>query len=376
MQLYKIAGLIVEMDIRYNRLKTQAEPYLYQGSKKADMSLIIEEKVMERARKQYPNIDEEGLEYLLYGFLFYDRLLDFDGMMLHASAVAVGQRAYLFSANSGVGKSTHTNYWTQYIKGAHIVNDDKPALRIIDGSIYVCGTPFSGKHDISTNQSYLLGGICFLKRGNENIIEDISLVEALPLILPQTASKYSEERVSKKLELVDKILTGARLYKMQCIDDISAAECAYKKMNVSLPVSLDEMLPVMEETLKSGGNVTFITKGRSMVPLLTSKRDSVVLKRAEEYKKGDVVLYRNEKGEFILHRIIKLRGRAVYTMGDSLLTNDEPTLKEKIIGKATAFVINGRRVSVTDFSYRIYKLIYVSAFGRALRLLKRRIMNK
>lgn len=373
MQRYKIAGLVVEINLRYDRLKNQAEPYLYKGSGKTDISLNIEDGVMEKARKQYPNIDDDGLEYLLYGFLFYDRLLDFDGMMLHASAVGVGQNAYLFSANSGVGKSTHTNYWTQLIKGAHIINDDKPALRIINGKIYVCGTPFSGKHDISTNRSYLLGGICFLERGQENVIENISPEEALPLILPQTASKHNAERVSKKLELIDKILTGTNLYKMKCINHISAAQCAFEKMKVSIPVYLDEMLPVMEETIKSGGKVTFITKGASMVPLLTSKRDSVVLVRAESCKKGDVILFRNEKGDFVLHRIIKLKDGKVYTMGDSLLTQDLPISSENIVGKASAFVINGKKINVTDFSYKMYRLVYMSALGRALRLLKRKL---
>ncbi len=372
MKRYKIAGLIVEMNLRYNRLKNQAEPYLYEGSAQTDISLNIEDGVMEKARKQYPNIDDDGLEYLLYGFLFYDKLLDFDGMMLHASAVGVGQNAYLFSANSGVGKSTHTNYWTQLINGAHIINDDKPALRIINEKIYVCGTPFSGKHDISTNKIYKLGGICFLERGEKNVIDGISPEEALPLILPQTASKHSKERVSKKLELIDKILTGTKLYKMKCTNHIDAASCAFEKMKVSVPVYLEEMLDVMEETLKAGGNVTFVTKGASMVPLLVSKRDSVVLTKGDSYKKGDVVLFRNEKGDFVLHRIVKLKDGKIYTMGDSLLTEDTPIKEQNIIAKATAFIINGKKINVTDFSYKMYRLVYMSAFGRALRLFKRK----
>ncbi|MEE0946735.1 MAG: S24 family peptidase [Acutalibacteraceae bacterium] len=372
MSLYKIAGLVVSMDVKYERLKKQARPYLYTGTKKPDISLSIQENVMEKARKTYPNINDEGLEYLLYGFLFYDRLLDFDGMMLHASAVAVGDRAYLFSADSGVGKSTHTDYWTKLIKGARIINDDKPALRITDGKIYVWGTPFSGKHDISVNRDYLLGGICFLKRGKENIINDISPQRALPLILPQTASMHSEDRISKKLTLIDRILTGAKLYEMECINDISAARYAYDKMNISFNISLEEMLPAMEETLNSGGKVTFVTKGRSMAPLLVSGRDSVVIGRFDEYKKGDVVLFRNNEGEFILHRIYKIKNDLYYTEGDSLLISDPPIKKEQILGKAVSFIRNAKEIKTSSFSYNIYKWIYMSFIGKKLRLMKRK----
>ena len=373
MAIYKIADVIVEMDIRFDRLKNQAEQYLYKGNKKADITLVLEEKVMERARKEFPKLDDGSLEYLLFGALFYDKLLDYDGMMLHASAVSVENRAYLFSANSGVGKSTHTTFWTQLIRGARIINDDKPALRFIDGDIYVYGTPFSGKHDISINGRFLLGGICFLERGKENIIKDISPKDAIPLILPQTASMHSAERISKKLEVIDRLLTNSRLYKMQCTNDISAAKVSYEKMRATVPVALKNILPVIDEMLYSGGKVTFTTNGASMQPILKSG-DSVTLIKANEYKKGDVVLFRKEDGKFILHRIIRIRGNEVLTQGDSLSSIDEPIDKSKILGKAIAFIGENKTVYENEPSYKLYKLIYMSCLGRKLRLLRRKII--
>ena len=373
MAIYKIADVIVEMDIRFDRLKNQAEQYLYKGNKKADITLVLEEKVMERARKEFPKLDDGSLEYLLFGALFYDKLLDYDGMMLHASAVSVENRAYLFSANSGVGKSTHTTFWTQLIRGARIINDDKPALRFIDGDIYVYGTPFSGKHDISINGRFLLGGICFLERGKENIIKDISPKDSIPLILPQTASMHSAERISKKLEVIDRLLTNSRLYKMQCTNDISAAKVSYEKMRATVPVALKNILPVIDEMLYSGGKVTFTTNGASMQPILKSG-DSVTLIKANEYKNGDVVLFRKEDGKFILHRIIRIRGNEVLTQGDSLSSIDEPIDKSKILGKAIAFIGENKTVYENEPSYKLYKLIYMSCLGRKLRLLRRKII--
>ncbi len=375
MQTYKIAGLIVEMDVKYDRLKEYAEPYLYKGREKPDMTLELKEEALLRAKSHYPNLSESDLEYLLYGILFYDRLLDFGGMMLHASAVGLEKRAYLFSANSGVGKSTHTAYWTELYKNAVIINDDKPALRFVDGELYVYGTPFSGKHNKSVNSRFLLGGICFLTRGSENEIESITPAEALQYILKQSISSYHADRVAKKLQIMDKVLANAKLYKMKCINDISAAKVSYEKMKVSMPVKLLELLPVMEETLSAGCTVTFTTHGKSMRPILNDG-DSVTVKKADKYKVGDVVLYRKPDGKFVLHRIIGLKKDTVYTQGDSLHEKDEPITVDAILGKAIAYVYPQREVKTTEFAYKLYKILYMSYVGRMLRLLKRKIMKK
>lgn len=371
MQTYKIADIVVEMDIKYDRLKKQAAPYLYKGREKPVATLILPSVVMERARKKYKGLDDSALEYLLLGAMFYDKLLDFDGMMLHASAVAVDGRAYLFSANSGVGKSTHTSLWKQLIPSAVIVNDDKPAIRFRNGNLYVYGTPFSGKHDISVNAGFLLGGICFLERGEENSIDEISPAQALPLFLAQSNGMHGADRVEKRLDVTNKVLSAAILYKMKCNMDISSAKMAYEKMNMAVSVSLSQLLPAMDEMLKDGLEVTFVTNGSSMQPLLYTK-DSVTIKRADTYKKKDVVLFRRVDGSFVLHRIIKIKNDMVFTEGDSLSGKDEPINKEQILGKAIAFIRKGKTLKVTDFKYKLYKLVYISALGKKLRLLKRK----
>ena len=80
------------------------------------------------------------------GEAFYARLLQYDGMLLHASCVEKDGKAYLFSAKSGTGKSTHTHLWLRAFPDSRIINDDKPAVRRMDGTFYACGTPFSGKN--------------------------------------------------------------------------------------------------------------------------------------------------------------------------------------------------------------------------------------
>ena len=105
-QFYNIAGLTVQMD-SFGRTVTQAQPYLCAPGT-ADIVITSHP---EQLQKNQPHLSLEDCEYLSTGAGFYRQLLDFDGLMLHASAVVMDGYAYLFSAPCGTGKSTHTALW-------------------------------------------------------------------------------------------------------------------------------------------------------------------------------------------------------------------------------------------------------------------------
>ena len=88
-------------------------------------------------------------EYMYTGFAFSDRLTELGGAVLHGSAIAYDNQGIVFSANSGTGKSTHSNLWKKrFGSKVTIVNDDKPAIRFYDGIPYIFGTPWSGKSEL------------------------------------------------------------------------------------------------------------------------------------------------------------------------------------------------------------------------------------
>lgn len=370
-QRFLIAGLRVDMELTYERTARQGVPYrLENDTKPADITLSLNDTVMERARKTYNHLSDDDLEYLLLGFLFYDYLLDFDGMMLHASAVAAGQYAYLFSADSGVGKSTMTGHWLEYLGDkAFIINDDKPAIRRINGVYYVFGTPFSGKHDISRPVGVQLGGICFIERAAQNWIRPAEAKEILPMVWRNTASRRGKERIEKRLDFLDALLTEAPLYRMGCINDISAAEMSFNAMKRTVPVYLDEIIDLVKQQIKDGGSVKFRTRGSSMMPLLVSDRDSVILAKPLHLKRGDVILFEKPQGGYVLHRIRCVDGQTLITRGDANNQDDAPISADCVIGVATAFERNGKTFSCHHPLYSAYRLFhrtFVERFARAL----------
>ena len=232
MKRLKIADLQVDLEVKSERLLKQCLPYedASQLNRAADIVVKVTDKAIEASLKRYPNFTEETAEYIRAGGLFYTGLIDFGGIMLHASGVVKDGYAYLFSADSGTGKSTHTRLWCEHIEGAYIINDDKPAIRIVDGETFVYGTPFSGKEDLSANKKVKLGGICFLYRSEENSIERISPEEAIVPVLRQTIHQLKEDKLDKLLTLLDEILSCTPVYKMGCNITEQAALLSYSTM--------------------------------------------------------------------------------------------------------------------------------------------------
>lgn len=219
-QKYRIAELNVVITTENATVLRQAEKYRADFAEEADITINIPAELVDKQMAQM-RCTREICEYLMIGSLFYRRLLKFDGFMMHASAIRYEGQAYLFSAPCGTGKSTHTGLWQKYLGADKVVyiNDDKPAIRKVDGRFYAYGTPFSGKEDLSTNIKVPLGGIVYLSRAAEPNIRRVDTVDAVKNLLWQTARPYSQQGMDKLLDLFEELLQRVPIYEMGC--DIS-----------------------------------------------------------------------------------------------------------------------------------------------------------
>lgn len=232
MAVYVIAGIPVEYECRYPLLKERSEKYKAADGIEPFFTLeVTEERIRERL-ESIRNSTAENQEYLEMGTAFYKKLLMYDGMMLHASAVTVDGFAYLFSAPCGTGKSTHTEMWQKLLgcDRAVIINDDKPAIRKIGDKYYAFGTPFSGKHDISVNEGYPIKGICFVRRAEENSIHSLDIKTAMVPFFDQTIRPVETEYMDMLCERVDDILNCVKFYALDCRADVEAAKVSYNYM--------------------------------------------------------------------------------------------------------------------------------------------------
>lgn len=213
---YNIAGLNIEMTLWDAMTARQAEKYRCDFSGEPDLVLEHNKERIDWYIENKKPLTAEQCEYVFTGAWFNSRLLEHNGFMLHSSAVYYGGKAYLFSADSGTGKSTHTALWLKYLGDkAKILNDDKPAVRIIDGKCYACGTPWSGKNDNSTNAIVEIGGIVFLERSTTPKIErENDTLFAITNILRQTIMPRTVDANDSLFKLMEKLIADIPVYKL------------------------------------------------------------------------------------------------------------------------------------------------------------------
>lgn len=225
--LCKIADLITDVPDT-GGLAPRCLDYRYSGMQMPD--IVIRE---ERYRRGHydPRLSENTVAYMEAAYQFYLELVNFSGFYLHASAVVKDGKAYLFSGPSRAGKSTHGRLWQQEFD-AYVINDDKPALRLLDGTWYAYGTPWCGKDGINRNEKVPVAGLCFLKKAPENRIRRLDLQEAMRKILSQTIYKFTQaEQLDKMLGLVEQFLRKIPVYELENVPEPTAAQLSCETLN-------------------------------------------------------------------------------------------------------------------------------------------------
>ena len=146
--------------------------------------------------------------------------------LFHSSVVSYKGRAYMFLGKSGTGKSTHSSLWLKYIEGTELVNDDNPVVRYLDdGSIYVYGSPWSGKTPCYRNVSYPLGAIVDLSQAPKNVIRRFRPIEAYAALIASISGKRWDSKLAEGLHETENLLaTNASVWHLDCLPDEEAAQ--------------------------------------------------------------------------------------------------------------------------------------------------------
>lgn len=236
-----LAGQVIGVSALYEQTRTFCKNYLTDAPASFEVAVTPADIAYERQRSA--RADElEGaavrehadpyLETLAVYRKLAQLLVQDDILLMHGAVVAVDGQAYLFTAKSGTGKTTHTRLWMrQFGDRAVMVNGDKPLLHITSEGVTVYGTPWDGKEHLSTNTSCPLKALCILTRSKTNHIERISKKEALPMLCQQSYRPCSPIGAQKTLALVDRLGSSVPLYRLGCNMEPEAALVAYHGMN-------------------------------------------------------------------------------------------------------------------------------------------------
>ncbi|MBS7146810.1 MAG: hypothetical protein KH083_00265 [Intestinibacter bartlettii] len=189
----------------------------------------------------YTNFNKKNLNYIeifikkdcnnvnntieIFKLLMLDKLFSLNNIiLLHSSYIKYKNKAILFTAPSGTGKSTQADLWSKY-EYAEIINGDKTAMQKVDGRWYAYGLPYAGSSDIFKNISTQISTIVVLRKGNENKIKKLSLKEAFKYIYSETIiNTWDEQFVNTAIDIILGIINDIPVYLLSCLPNQDAVE--------------------------------------------------------------------------------------------------------------------------------------------------------
>ena len=243
---FRIADLDIEIECLYRYAFSLFKKY-YSYFLIPDIKIVIkqndiEEELIYHPEIKSPDIFVDNVNVAItydYGCLepfvalkqLANYVITFDTFLMHGSVVALDNQAYMFTAPSGVGKTTRTKLFLDLYPGSVVVNGDKPLIKVTPTQAIACGTPWCGKEGWNTNTMVPLRAIFLLERageGEESSIEEVSLGKAFPFLLQQTHRPENPELMRKTLTLLKSLEGKVKIYKFRSTPTEESVWLAYE----------------------------------------------------------------------------------------------------------------------------------------------------
>ena len=273
MFLIKIAGVPIAIANRYSTVLRLCRKYIIYGEKPAftvrasdkmlldeynnilsfrkDLSGPERDLLQNVLRLEKPPVDEQDwsdnrsfaydkLAIPLRGWCYLEELsiyrqicyqfIRFDAFVLHSAVIAINGEGVAFVGKHGAGKSTRVNLWKKDFKDSLVVvNGDKPIIRLIEDTLYACGTPWNGKENLDCNCMVPLKTLFFVERGPQVKIQRLHTVEISQRIFEHLLIPENGKDLNRLIGLINILIEQIPCYLLNC--SIEAGEDPIKIWN-------------------------------------------------------------------------------------------------------------------------------------------------
>ena len=122
-------------------------------------------------------------------------------------------------------------------------------------------------------------------------------------------------------------------------------------------------MSTFEEEIERTGKFVYTNVGDSMMPLIKQGRDLLMIEKPHgRLKKYDIPLYKRDSGQYVLHRILKVREQDYIICGDNRYCKEYGITDRHIIGVLTSVVRDGKELDFGSFGYRLYVFLWCGLF--------------
>ncbi len=224
-----LSDLKVQIEHKYDYMPQFCKDYISQFDA-CDILATATEETINKEKELVPAAPVEACEILCIYRAIAEQLPQFDRFVFHGAAIEYDGEAYLFTAPSGTGKTTHINLWRKHLGDkVNIVNGDKPIIKVGETPV-VYGTPWAGKEGFQRNVSAPLKAVCILKQGAKNNIVRLTTAEALKHLMRQIYLPQDTTSLSKTLQLLGVLLEKTPVYLLECDISKQAFETSFNEM--------------------------------------------------------------------------------------------------------------------------------------------------
>lgn len=222
-----LAGISIGIDNRYPAIDVLAEGYKTEKPPSFTVAVSDEDMKYERERSEF-DLEDKYIETVALYRKIGERLPEFDAFVFHGAVLEMDGKALIFTAKSGVGKTTHIRLWKkEFGSRVSVLNGDKPVIRIIDGVPYAAGTPWRGKEGFGKPGTLPIGAIYFVGRGEKNRARSIGTDEALLRFATQAyIPRGNKLAASLALSCLNRVISSVPLIELSCNMDPEAAHTA------------------------------------------------------------------------------------------------------------------------------------------------------
>ena len=227
----KIVDKVLEINAFNESTKKYCGKFLSEEEPNYVITMTEEDLKNERTNssdgKVYVNEEISALYRKIANLLVEENIIVF-----HSSSFTVNGNAFLITARSGVGKSTHSRNLKQLLGEDFIyINDDKPMLKVEENNVTVYGTPWNGKERRSNDISAPLRAIMFLSRGETNAYRKIVNKEEIYIkMISQIYLPKEKAKREKALKAADMLLKNVNFYEINVTKDIESAKMTYEEI--------------------------------------------------------------------------------------------------------------------------------------------------
>ncbi len=117
------------------------------------------------------------------------------------------------------------------------------------------------------------------------------------------------------------------------------------------------------EEAVSKGNFVIHSHGVSMWPMIRNGKDSVRIEPVQgRLNKFDLPLYKDNRGRYVIHRVIEVTDEGYVICGDGLCEKEYDITDKNILGRVEGFFRKEKYISCQSKGYRLYVRLWAGTF--------------